>query len=93
MAAGCGAGRIDPSDRQARFDPRGLAPPRAGVIVVGRPVAASSSTDRVADFESEGCRFESYLAHFRLHETERDRRRLKPQFPSDFPDRGFEPPD
>src|SRR5262249_42512693 len=25
---------------------------------------ASSSTDRVADFESEGCRFESYLAHF-----------------------------
>ena len=25
---------------------------------------ASSSTDRVADFESEGCRFESYLRIF-----------------------------
>ena len=25
---------------------------------------ARSSTDRVADFESEGCRFESYRAHF-----------------------------
>ncbi len=35
----------------------------APVVIVGI-TGARSSTDRVADFESEGCRFESYRARF-----------------------------
>ena len=39
---------------------------------------ARSSTDRVADFESEGCRFESYRARFRLSPNQPEDRRQVP---------------
>ena len=48
---------------------RGLA--RGVTIAILITTGARSSTDRVADFESEGCRLESYPAHF-------DRRRYIP---------------
>jgi hypothetical protein len=41
---------------------------------------ARSSTDRVADFESEGCRFESYRARFTHHESWRDTKRQNSLF-------------
>ena len=39
---------------------------------------ARSSMDRVADFESEGCRFESYRARFRLSPNQPEDRRQVP---------------